>query len=43
MNPIAVYIGSTVLYWSAVIISVGLLAALFMSCAVQLSSRGRDH
>ena len=41
MNPIAVYSGSTVLYWSAVIISVGLLAALFMSCAVQLSSRGR--
>ena len=41
MNPIAVYSGSTVLYWSAVIISVGLLAALFMSCSVQLSSRGR--
>lgn len=41
MNPIAVYSGNTVLYWSAVIISVGLLAALFMSCAVQLSSRGR--
>ena len=35
MNPIAVYSGSTVLYWSAVIISVGLLAALFMSCSVQ--------
>ena len=41
MNPIAVYAGSIVLYWSAVIISAGLLAALLMSCSVQLSNRGR--
>ena len=41
MNPIAVYSGSTVVYWSAIIIGVGLLAALFMSMSVQLSSRGR--
>lgn len=41
MNPIAVYIGSVVLYWSAVIISVGFLAALFMSISVQLSNKGR--
>ena len=41
MNPIAVYIGSTVLYWSAIIIAVGLLAALLMSLALQLSNGGR--
>ncbi len=41
MNPIAVYSGSTVLYWSAIIIGVGLLAALFMSTACQLTNRGR--
>ena len=41
MNPIAVYIGDIVLYWSAVIISVGFLAALFMSVGVQLSNKGR--
>ena len=41
MNPIAVYSGSTVLYWSAIIITAGLLAALFMSLSVQISHRGR--
>ena len=41
MNPIAVYFGSTVLYWSSIIITVGLLAALFMSLSVQISGRGR--
>lgn len=41
MNPIAVYSGSTVLYWSAIIIGVGLCASLFMSASVQLSNRGR--
>lgn len=41
MNPIAVYSGSTVLYWSAIVISVGFLAALFMSLAQQVASRGR--
>ncbi len=41
MNPIAVYSGTTVLYWSAIVIGVGLLAALFMSMALQLSSKGR--
>ena len=41
MNPIAVYIGDIVLYWSAVIISVGFLAALFMSLGLQLSNKGR--
>jgi len=41
MNPIAIYIGSVVLYWSALIISAGLLAALFMSIGVQLSNKGR--
>lgn len=41
MNPIAVYSGSTVLYWSAIVISVGLLAALFMSLSLQVSNGGR--
>ncbi len=41
MNPIAVYYGTTVLYWSAIVISVGLLAALFMSLSLQLYNDGR--
>ncbi len=41
MNPIAVYSGSTVLYWSAIVISVGLLAALFLSLSLQAANRGR--
>lgn len=41
MNPIAVYSGSTVLYWSAIVITVGLAAALFMSLSLQLSNGGR--
>ena len=39
-NPIAVYTGDTVLYWSAIIISLGLLAALFMTLSLQRSNRG---
>ena len=31
MNPIAVYSGNTVLYWSSIVICVGLLASLFRS------------
>ncbi len=41
INPIAVYSGSTVLYWSAIIIGVGLLAALFMSLSLQVTGKGR--
>lgn len=41
INPIAVYSGSLVLYWSAIIIGVGLLAALFMSLSLQLANGGR--
>ncbi len=41
MNPIAVYYDTTVLYWSAIIISIGLLAALFMSLSLQVSGHGR--
>lgn len=41
MNPIAIYYESTVLFWSAIVISVGLLAALFMSLSVQVSNKGR--
>ena len=40
-NPIAVYSGPVVLYWSAIIISIGLLAALFMSLSLQLANSGR--
>ncbi len=40
-NPIAVYSGPVVLYWSAIIISIGLLAALFMSLSLQLANGGR--
>ena len=39
-NPIAVYTGDTVLYWSAIIISLGLLAALFMTLSLQRSNKG---
>ena len=39
-NPIAVYTGDTVLYWSAIIISLGLLAALFMTLPLQRSNKG---
>lgn len=41
INPIAVYSGSTVLYWSAIIIGAGLSAALFMSLSLQGTGRGR--
>ncbi len=41
MNPIAIYSGSIVLYWSAIIITAGLLAALFMSLSLQVANRGR--
>ena len=35
MNPIAIYSGSTVLYWSSVIIVFGLLASLVLSLSLQ--------
>ena len=38
-NPIAVYSGNTVLYWSAIIISLGLLAALLMTLSLQRADR----
>lgn len=41
MNPIAAYFGNIVLYWSAIIITVGLLAALLMSLSLQVTNRGR--
>ena len=41
MNPIAVYFDTTVLYWSAIIITVGLLAALMMSLSLQVTNKGR--
>ena len=41
MNPIAVYFDTTVLYWSSILISVGLLAALFMSLSLQVTNGGR--
>ena len=39
-NPIAVYSGDTVLYWSAIIITLGLLAALMMTLSLQRTNRG---
>ena len=41
MNPIAVYYENIVFFWSAIVISFGLLAALFMSLSVQVSNKGR--
>ncbi len=41
MNPIAVYSGSVILYWSAIVITAGLAAALFMSLALQVFQRAR--
>ena len=41
MNPIAVYFDTTVLYWSAIIITAGLLAALLMSLSLQVTNKGR--
>ena len=39
-NPIAVYSGDIVLYWSAIIISLGLVAALMMTLSLQRTNRG---
>ena len=39
-NPIAVYSGDTVLYWSAIIITLGLLAALMMTLSLQRTNKG---
>lgn len=41
MNPIAIYSGSIVIYWSSIIICLGLLASLFMSLALQYSNNER--
>lgn len=41
MNPIAIYSGSIVIYWSSIIICLGLLAALCMSLALQSSCNER--
>ena len=40
MNPIAIYSGSTVLYWSSVIIVFGLLACLMLSLSLQRVNGG---
>ena len=41
MNPIAIYSGSIVIYWSSIIIALGLLSALFMGLALQGSNNER--
>ncbi|MBQ9685005.1 MAG: prolipoprotein diacylglyceryl transferase [Oscillospiraceae bacterium] len=41
MSPIALCIGSTVIYWSAFVITLGLLAALLMTLYLQQASGGR--
>ena len=38
-NPIAIYSGSTVLYWSAIVITLGLVASLLMTLGLQRSDR----
>lgn len=40
-NPIAIYSGGTVLYWSAIVISLGLLAALLMTISLHAANGGR--
>ena len=42
MNPIAIYSGSIVIYWSSIIICAGLLASLFMALALQSSNNERS-
>ena len=42
MNPIAIYSGSTVLYWSSVIIVFGLLACLTLSLSLHRTNGGSD-
>lgn len=39
-QDIAIYSGSAVLHWSALVITLGLLAALFMTLALQRANRG---
>ena len=41
MNPIAVYSGSTVLFWSSIVIFLGLAASLFLSLALHRANGGR--
>lgn len=41
MNPIAIYSGNTVIYWSALVIAAGLAASLFMTLSLQRSNGGR--
>ncbi|MBQ9685523.1 MAG: prolipoprotein diacylglyceryl transferase [Oscillospiraceae bacterium] len=41
MNPIAIYSGSLVIYWSALVIAAGLIATLFMTLSLQGSNHGR--
>ena len=41
-NPIAVCAGPIVIYWSAIIISLGLLAALFMTLSMQATCKERS-
>ncbi len=38
-NPIAIYSGDIVLYWSAIIIALGMLAALLMTLSLQRTDR----
>lgn len=40
MNPIAVYSGSIVIYWSAVVITLGIVAGFFLSLSLYTSDGG---
>lgn len=41
MNPIAIYSGSIVIYWSAMVIALGIIAGFFLSMALYTSVDGR--
>ena len=41
MNPIAIYSGSLVIYWSAMVIALGIAAGFFLSLSLHLSDGGR--
>lgn len=42
MNPIAISTGSTVIYWSAVVIALGIAAGFALSYSLYISHGGRS-
>ena len=41
MNPIAISTGSTVIYWSAIVIALGIAAGFALSYSLYISHGGR--